>query len=162
MNPTHDPIEATILLVDDEPQILRVISARLRRSFPRVEVLSAQSAFEGMRLLDTHHVDLVISDHRMPGIDGVRFLTHAERRAKSVPRIMLTGYADAEIAVRAVNEGHVSAFFQKPAVSEEFERIIDRLLSARVAALERDRAFAAAEAMAASRIPPDRAKGVRP
>ena len=151
MTENQRDIDGTILLVDDELQILRVITARLKRSLPRIDVLPAQSGLEAMRLLDTHHVDLIISDHRMPGMDGITFLAHAQRQARAIPRVMLTGYADAEMAVRAVNDGHVAAFFQKPAIGSEFEEHIERLLDARLAALERDRAFAAAEAVARAR-----------
>ena len=83
---------ATILCVDDEPNIL----SALRRLFrPKgYKVLVAESGKAGLELLQNEQVDLVISDMRMPEMDGAQFLEHVRAQWPETVRILLTGYAD--------------------------------------------------------------------
>ncbi|MDB5907373.1 MAG: two-component system response regulator, partial [Massilia sp.] len=95
----------TILCVDDEPNIL----SALRRLFhPQgYEVLTAQSAREGLAVLDARPIDLVISDMRMPEMDGVQFLEQARARWPDTLRLLLTGNADVRLILDAVNRGEI-------------------------------------------------------
>ena len=114
---THTPIVesttlATLLLVDDEPSIL----SSLRRLFrPQgYHVLTAEGGQAGLDLLQGETVDLVISDMRMPGMDGARFLEKVRRVQPNAARILLTGYADIASTIAAINEGEIDRYIAKP------------------------------------------------
>ena len=93
----------TVLTVDDEPSVLNA----LRRVFRAqgITTLQATSAAEGLELLKTHRVDLVISDMRMPEMDGSRFLELVKDHDDSIVRVVLTGYADMSSTIAAINKG---------------------------------------------------------
>jgi CheY-like chemotaxis protein len=118
-----------ILCVDDEPQVLEGLKDRLRRHF---EVITTTNGFEALKLLADGDVPVVMSDMRMPMIDGARFLTLAREHAPDTVRIVLTGQADVTSAIQAVNGGQVFRFLVKPCAQED-------LLSALDAAVEQHR-----------------------
>lgn len=102
----------TILCVDDEPSIL----SSLRRLFRAhgYQVLAAESGRAGLELLETSSVDLVISDMRMPEMDGVVFLEHVRQRWPHILRLLLTGYADISSIMGAINRGEIYRYIAKP------------------------------------------------
>jgi len=102
----------TILCVDDEPNIL----ASLRRLFRRenYRVLCAGSGREGMMLLEQEAVDIVISDMRMPEMNGTEFLECVRTRWPATSRLMLTGHADVESTIGAINRGEIYRYITKP------------------------------------------------
>lgn len=102
----------TILCVDDEPNIL----AALRRLFRAqgYEVLTEESARAALAVLETRPVDLVISDMRMPEMDGVQFLEQARARCPDTLRLLLTGSADVRLITGAVNRGEIYRYITKP------------------------------------------------
>jgi two-component system probable response regulator PhcQ len=102
----------SILLVDDET----LVTDALSRHFPkqRYEVLKASSAAEAYDTLKTRRVDVVVSDERMPGESGSEFLAKVRQRYPNTIRIILSGQASLDAAVRAINEGEVYRFFLKP------------------------------------------------
>lgn len=104
--------ENNLLIVDDEPS---VISA-LKRIFidEPVKIYSAHSAVEGLEILKTCPVKVVISDEKMPGMTGSEFLSVVRRDFPNIVRIMLTGHASLEAAMKAINEGEIYRFFTKP------------------------------------------------
>ncbi|MCA1811798.1 MAG: response regulator, partial [Halobacteriales archaeon] len=81
----------TMLAVDDEPDILEGFAMLLEENL-RVHVVTATSGAEGLKILEHTPVDLVISDYRMPGMDGCAFLERAHRLAPGVPLVMVTAY----------------------------------------------------------------------
>ncbi|MCV2368880.1 HD domain-containing phosphohydrolase [Roseateles oligotrophus] len=101
-----------ILFVDDEPSIL----SALRRLFrPHgYKVLMADSGAAGLALMGLEPVDLVISDMRMPEMDGVQFLEKVRERWPEVVRILLTGYADISSTIDAINRGEIHRYIAKP------------------------------------------------
>ncbi|MGO9972369.1 MAG: HD domain-containing phosphohydrolase [Solirubrobacteraceae bacterium] len=107
--------------MDDEPEILEALRDTLRRSF---EVHTATSGAEGLEKLAAAPAEfaLVISDMRMPVMSGTVFLAEARRVAPDAARILLTGYADLDAAVRAVNEAQLFRFLTKPCESEALLR----------------------------------------
>jgi len=106
---THLP---TILCVDDEPQVLAGLAVNLRR---RYHMLSATSGADGLVALSEHpDTAVVVSDMRMPGMDGAAFLKQAREMAPNTVRILLTGQADMDSAISAVNEGRIFRFLTKP------------------------------------------------
>jgi two-component system probable response regulator PhcQ len=102
----------TILIVDDEP---KVIAALQRTLFDEsYEIHTATSGEEALEILKTCKTKLVISDERMPGMDGAEFLLILKVRHPETVRMMLTGHASLEAAMKAVNSGEVYRFFVKP------------------------------------------------
>ena len=104
---------ARILLLDDEPYILESLQDTLRRHYDVTATVRAADALEHLRA-DPSWFAAVITDMRMPGMSGDAFLREARLLAPDTTRILLTGYADVETAISAVNMGHVFRFLSKP------------------------------------------------
>jgi two-component system, probable response regulator PhcQ len=102
----------TVLLVDDEPHVTQALKRALHKE-PYV-ILSAASADEALAIMACEPVDVVISDELMPGMLGSQFLALVYRQYPDTVSIMLTGHANLEAALRAINEGHVYRFLTKP------------------------------------------------
>jgi DNA-binding NtrC family response regulator len=109
---TPDRNLAVVLLVDDEPNVTEALKRSLRRE-PFV-FLTAASGREALELLAAHHVDVVISDEQMPGMPGSQLLTIVRKHHPRTIRMILSGQASLEAAVRAINDGAVHRFFIKP------------------------------------------------
>lgn len=103
---------ATLLFVDDEPSIL----SSLKRLFrPHgYQIFTAEGGAAGLEILDKEEVDLIISDMRMPVMDGARFLEQARLNKPEAVRILLTGYADIESTIAAINQGQIYRYINKP------------------------------------------------
>lgn len=109
-------MKPTILFVDDEPKVL----ATLRRMFMRdCNVLVAEEGKLALRLLAQHKVDVLVCDQRMPEMAGIEVLRAAREISPRTVRIVLTGYADLDAAIRAMNEGEVYKYVSKPWSNEE-------------------------------------------
>jgi len=110
--------DVRVLSVDDEPLVLE----GLRRSVHREFVADlASGAEEGLaKLREDGPYPVVVSDMRMPGMDGAEFLAEVRTVSPDSIRVMLTGHSDMEIAVRAVNEGQIFRFLIKPVPPETF------------------------------------------
>lgn len=104
--------QATILLVDDEPNITEALRRALRKE--PFHFLTASSGSEAERILDSVHVDAIVSDEQMPGMPGSELLARARKRFPNTIRMVLSGQASLEAAVKAINEGEVYRFFLKP------------------------------------------------
>ena len=111
-NAGEDARVSTILCVDDEPNIL----SSLRRLFrPHgYRVLTAEGGAAGLSLLEQEQVDLVISDMRMPEMDGARFLEQVRARWPDTMRLLLTGYSDIQSILDAINRGEIHRYITKP------------------------------------------------
>jgi DNA-binding NtrC family response regulator len=108
--------EARVLLVDDEPLVLEGLRRSLHTEF--VADL-AEGPEEGLaKLRKDGPYPVVVSDMRMPGMDGVEFLATVRTIAPDSIRMMLTGSSDMEVATRAVNEGQIFRFLTKPVTPE--------------------------------------------
>jgi DNA-binding NtrC family response regulator len=116
-----DPI--TILLVDDEEMVLTSI-----RSFLAIEtdykVLTYTSPMKALQEIDHRSIDLVISDYLMPEMDGISFLAKVKEKLPQVPRILLTGYADKENAIKAINDVGLYQYIEKPWNNDDLKLII--------------------------------------
>ncbi|MGK5056373.1 response regulator [Janthinobacterium sp. LB2P49] len=102
----------TLLLVDDEPNILASLKRLLRRD--GYHILTANSGQEGLDVLASHAVDVIVSDQRMPGMLGADFLRKAKLLCPQTIRIMLSGYTELQAVTDAVNEGAIFKFLTKP------------------------------------------------
>ncbi len=103
---------AVVLCVDDEPAILSSLRRLLR---PKgYKVLLAEGGQAGLAVLAQEPVDLVVSDMRMPEMDGAQFLEQVRQRWPDVIRILLTGYADVTSTIAAINRGEIHRYISKP------------------------------------------------
>ncbi len=102
----------TLLLVDDEINILNALKRTLRRD--GYTILTANSGEEGLTLLTSHAVGVIISDQRMPQMTGVEFLRKVKTLYPNTIRLVLSGYTELESVTSAINEGAIYKFLTKP------------------------------------------------
>jgi diguanylate cyclase (GGDEF)-like protein len=102
---------ATVLVVDDEPDVRHVLELLLRNEF---EVLTAGTAVEARAVFQSRPVDIVLSDLRMPGGDGVTLLEWAARTHPRTVRLLMTAFGDLQSSMDAINRGQVYQYFLKP------------------------------------------------
>ncbi|MBI4948707.1 MAG: response regulator [Deltaproteobacteria bacterium] len=112
-------MEHTVLLVDDERNILNSLERALRRDGYRI--LTAENGADGLVQIKGNRVALVISDHRMPGMDGVEFLSKVKAASPETVRFMLTGCADLKDVMAAINRGEVARYITKPWNDDELK-----------------------------------------
>lgn len=111
-----------ILCVDDDPNILQGYKRSLRRDF---QIETAEGGREGLAVIERDGpFAVVVSDMRMPEMDGVQFLSGVKRLAPETVRMMLTGNADQQTAIDAVNEGSIFRFLTKPCLPEVLAKAI--------------------------------------
>ncbi|MFB9885145.1 HD domain-containing phosphohydrolase [Balneatrix alpica] len=115
-----------ILCVDDEPSVLSSLKRLLRAG--NYEVLTADSGAQGLELLKIHPIQVVISDMRMPGMSGAEFLAQVAQLYPETTRVLLTGYADMESTISAVNHGQIHRYVQKPWNNEELLLALDDII----------------------------------
>jgi len=112
----------TILFVDDEPAMLRAFRALFYED--PIEVISVSNAAEALEVLASREISVLISDYVMPETNGIQLLEQAKHLYPDCMRILVTGYADIETALEAINRGAVYRFVTKPWVSEELKGMI--------------------------------------
>lgn len=111
-----------ILCVDDEPRVLDALVRTLRRYF---DVVTAAGPGPALELLDRgERFAVLVSDLHMPGMNGVALLAAAREREPDTVRVLLTGFADLDAAVDAVNDGHVFRFLRKPCPPDVLTRTL--------------------------------------
>jgi response regulator RpfG family c-di-GMP phosphodiesterase len=116
-------VQENILFVDDDSNLLDSYKRQLRKQF---QVLTALGGAEGLESIKKHGpFAVIVSDMRMPEMDGVQFLAKVRERAPDSVRIMLTGNADVQTAIEAVNEGNVFRFLTKPCSPEAMTKALD-------------------------------------
>lgn len=135
----NNPV-STLLFVDDEANIL----AALKRLFrPHgYNILTAESGQDGLALMAQQSVDLVISDMRMPAMDGAEFLKQVATQWPDTIRILLTGYADLTSTIKAVNAGKIYRYISKPWEDNDITTSVKRALEQKNLEAERDRLLA--------------------
>jgi DNA-binding NarL/FixJ family response regulator len=131
-----------ILFVDDEPRILEGLRDLLRpRPYRLCFATSAEQALDALR---SQGVDVVVTDERMPGLQGSAFCAIMARDFPSTPRLILTGHASVELALTAINEGRVTGLLRKPVKAAELEQAVETALTDRARQLAHDRFVRAA------------------
>lgn len=101
-----------VLFVDDEKNILLAIKRQLRKSSFSID--TAESGYEALEMIGNKNYSVVVSDMRMPEMDGIQLLRQIKKKVPETVRMMLTGNADQETAIQAVNEGNIFRFLNKP------------------------------------------------
>ena len=108
--------------MDDEISILSTLKRLLRNE--EYQLLTASSAEEGLELLKTEKVDIVISDMRMPNIDGAEFLEQVKFKHPHINRMIMSGFADLESVVKAINKGDINQFISKPWDNDTLKKVV--------------------------------------
>lgn len=131
------PGSSTILFVDDEPDVLD----SLRRVFLEedLKVLVAQSAKEGLEIIDRESVEMVVADYKMPGMNGAEMLSEIHERGGDTVGILLSAYAETELVAELGETGVIYCFIAKPWHDDELRLTIRRGLEHRRAQQERAR-----------------------
>lgn len=124
----------TVLFVDDEPHVTQALKRALHKE--PYEILSAASAEEALTVMAGQPVDVVISDELMPGMLGSEFLALVYRKYPDIVSIMLTGHANLEVALRAINEGHVYRLLTKPCNELELTVTVRQAIQQKLLATE--------------------------
>ncbi len=114
---------STVLIVDDETAVVQSLSALLELETPHT-VLTETSPRRAIQLAKTNPLDLVISDFLMPELDGIAFLLEIRRLYPESALILLTGYADKQNAIRAINEVGIFNYMEKPWENDDLLTII--------------------------------------
>jgi len=103
----------TIVIVDDEEIILTSLSSLISLETD-YNVITYINAVDALDYIENHKINLIISDYLMPKMDGITFLEKVKKIVPLVPRIILTGYADKENVIKAVNEVGLFQYIEKP------------------------------------------------
>lgn len=117
-----------ILLVDDDPHVVLVLKRQFLRSY---YVRSANNAESAMEIVRAHAVDVVVSDMRMPGANGIELLRRVWFERPTVVRVLLTGFSDLKMTTDAIRHGHIDQYVTKPWEPKDLQACIDRALVAR-------------------------------
>jgi DNA-binding NtrC family response regulator len=129
-----------VLLVDDEPDILSSLKTFLEGSMP-VDVVALPSASAALTAMGSTDFDLVVSDFRMPDMDGLRFLRLAGRIHPDVPRVLMTAFPDMQLALDALNEASIRQFLTKPVDPDRLVDLVGGLVAERTRGRMREDAF---------------------
>ncbi len=111
----------TLLVVDDEVYILRAVAALLARDF---DVVTADNAEDAQKVFAQRPVDLLLTDQRMPRVTGIQLLEWVRTHYPKTVRLLMTGYAELEEAVEAINRGQVYYYLLKPWRTEELTQVL--------------------------------------
>ncbi|MCH8305035.1 MAG: response regulator [Candidatus Marinimicrobia bacterium] len=102
-----------LVLVDDEQLVLSSLNSFLSLETD-YKINTFLSAIEALDFIENNDIDLVLSDYLMPEMDGITFLSKVRKFKPEIPRIILTGYADKENAIKAINEVGIFQYIEKP------------------------------------------------
>ncbi len=116
----------SILLLDDEPEVLKALQRALRKEYVVHAFTDPEAALAFFKDAPTQ---LVISDMKMPFINGAEFLSEIVKINSRCKRVVLTGYADTVLAQQAINDGHVSAYLNKPWDNKELKETLASLIT---------------------------------
>jgi diguanylate cyclase (GGDEF)-like protein len=126
--------KCSLLIVDDEPYILPTLAALLGHDF---DVVTADCADAAQAILESRPIDIILTDQRMPRRTGVQLLEWVRQHRSSTVRLLMTGFAELDDAVDAINLGHVYHYLLKPCRTEELLQILRN--AAEKVQLERER-----------------------
>ena len=136
------PRQQRLLIVDDEEDIRESLKALFETCLDNVEVRTAASGAAGLDAIAKEPIDLIITDYKMPGMNGLEFLDRAAKQGPPIPRILVTAFPDLEIAIRAINEANIENFFTKPFDADQVLNVVRSILQEQRAQEMRARSFA--------------------
>jgi len=120
-----------VLIVDDEPDILESLCDLFEAALDNVECRTASSGQAALDILSKGDIDLILSDYKMPGMNGLQFLERARQVAPDVPRMIMTAFPDLDVAIEAINEARIETFFTKPLDPDKVVKGVASVLEAR-------------------------------
>lgn len=126
---------AKLLLVDDEHEVLEALQRVFRKV--DVDVFTASNGDEGLQTLHNEHIDIVISDLKMPQMDGNQFLRKVASNFPEVIRIMLTAHTEIEDVITAINDGRIWGYMQKPWNNRELVVVVEQAIKFKQVLAER-------------------------
>ena len=115
---------ANVLCVDDEIEVLEALTRVFRKS--DFKVFTANSGAEGLEMLRQERIDIVISDLKMPEMDGNQFLRKVANTSPEVMRLMLTAFTEIDDVITAINEGRIFGYLQKPWNNRELLLVVEQ------------------------------------
>ena len=119
--PENAPLK--LLLLDDEKDIINALKRLLRNNY---EIIPFNKGDEALAYLQENHVDIIMSDMRMPKMDGAEFLAHAREIIPNAIRLLLTGYSDMDSTVKAINDGGVYTYISKPWNNQDLKLTLEK------------------------------------
>ncbi|MEO8877382.1 MAG: sigma-54 dependent transcriptional regulator, partial [Polyangiaceae bacterium] len=122
------PEKQQVLIVDDEPNLRKILSAQLSRD--GYDVLTAEDGEQGLQILREHHIDLVVTDLKMPKVDGMALMREALREDPELPIVMITAHGTVDTAVEALKLGAFD-YLTKPFDKDEVRQIVAKALKSR-------------------------------
>jgi DNA-binding NtrC family response regulator len=122
------PEKKQVLIVDDEPNLRKILAAQLSRD--GYDVMTAEDGEQGLAALREHHIDLVITDLKMPKVDGMELLREALRMDPELPVVMITAHGTVDTAVEALKTGAFD-YLTKPFDKDEVRQIVGKALRTR-------------------------------
>ena len=125
----EQPAKIKVLFVDDEKSILVALRRLCRNT--GWDIYTAESGDEGLAIIDEHMIDLVVSDMRMPKMNGAEFLEQVVERSPSTVRILLTGYSEVTATLAAIDKGKIFCHCTKPWDNDEFKEILNQAIESR-------------------------------
>ncbi|GAB4254131.1 MAG: response regulator [Methylomicrobium sp.] len=137
---TETQSHPVLLIVDDETNILKSLTRLFRAS--GYVIHTAENGVKGLEILGQLPVDLILSDMRMPQMDGAEFLAKAAAQWPETMRILLTGYSDIESTIAAVNQGKIYGYCSKPWEDNDLKLLVQHALEQKFMRDERNRLFA--------------------
>lgn len=140
--PTSAGRPQTILVVDDEPDLRDALKQLLEDTMKDVRVLTAPGGRAALDALATESVDLIITDYKMPEMDGLQFLAQARQKAPRAARVLITAFPDVQLAINACNDAGIENFFTKPFVPGKVVTVVRELLAERRKEREQNLEFA--------------------
>ena len=120
----------SLLLVDDDPALLSALTRTITLRISDVQVETALSAEAALTLLQQHEYDVLVSDFKMPGMDGLELLSQVQRQFPEMPVLLITGYGQHDLAVQALRGGAYD-YLQKPIDRDELVATLQRALHTR-------------------------------
>lgn len=128
METSESPV---IVLVDDEDMVVTSIKSFLTLETD-YEIVGFTTPAEALSYINDHKVDVVVSDYLMPNMDGISFLAKVKELQPEATRILLTGYADKENAIKAINDVGLYQYIEKPWENEDLKIILRNGLEKRL------------------------------
>ncbi len=122
------PEKKQVLIVDDEPNLRKILAAQLARD--GYDVMTAEDGAEGLQMLKEHHIDLVVTDLKMPNVDGMTLLREALREDPDLPVVMITAHGTVDTAVEALKIGAFD-YLTKPFDKDEVRQVVSKALRTR-------------------------------
>ena len=127
------PEKKQVLIVDDEPNLRKILAAQLSRD--GYEVLLAEDGEQGLTMLRENHIDLIVTDLKMPKVDGMTLLREALRESPDLPIVMITAHGTVDTAVEALKLGAFD-YLTKPFDKDEVRQVVAKALKTRALAQE--------------------------